>query len=121
MARRSDRGADQQARARGETDDYEVLKAKYLDYCSARICDAFMELEEERVFELAQAAEKEAGSGAPPLSLREIAALLFERTMDELSLPDFDTWVASYQANPEKYDAHLLGLWKTRVEPARSS
>lgn len=99
----------------------EVLHAKYLDYCSARICDVFMELEEERVFELARTAEREAGLDHGSLSFRTIAELLVEKMSGEVALPGFDEWAAAYREDPERYDQHLLGLWKDSVQPAPSS
>ncbi len=119
MARRSEKGQGQKPR-RGEAVD-EVLHAKYLDYCSARICDVFMELEEERVFELARVAEQEAGLDHGSLSFRTIAALLVEKMVGEMALPDYDEWAAAYLEDPERYDQHLLGLWKGSVQPAPSS
>lgn len=76
----------------------------------------FMELEEEQVFDLARTAEREAGAEAGALSFRQIASLLVDKLLDHLPLPDFESWVESYQANPEQYDRHLLGLWRSAVE-----
>lgn len=98
-----------------------VLWAKYLDYCSARVCDVFLEMEEERVFELAQSVENDTDQKRGPLSFHDIARLLVERMLTDLSLPDFPTWAASYEADPEKYEEHLLGLWKSMTEPAGKS
>ncbi len=94
----------------------EVLRAKYLDYCSARVCDVFMELEEEQVFELARLAEKKSGAKQGALNFRDLAALLVEQLLGDMSLPDFETWVKDYRRDPEAYEPHLLGLWKTLVE-----
>lgn len=111
MARRSGKG--EPPRKTG-ADTEEILRAKYLDYCSARVCDVFLELDEERVFQLARAAEERAGVTQGALSFRELASLLVEQLVD-IALPDFEAWAADYQKNPEEYDAHLLGLWKTAV------
>ena len=125
MTRGSSKGerADKETKSRDAEDARlnGVLWAKYLDYCSARVCDVFLELEEERVFELAQSVERETGKGLGSLSFHDIARLLVERMLDELSLPDFPTWAASYEADPEKYEQHLLGLWKSKTEHASSS
>ncbi len=112
MARRA--GSGEQGHGHGTgADSEDVLWAKYLDYCSARICDVFMELEEERVFELARTAEQELGGSQGSLSFREVTALLVDKLLDDLSLPDFEDWAESYRENPERYDPHLLGLWRT--------
>ncbi|UCC71740.1 MAG: hypothetical protein JSV86_15380 [Gemmatimonadota bacterium] len=115
MARRTGKGEPRKPR-KPVAEPEEVLRAKYLDYCSARLCDVFMELEEERVFELARAAEERAGVSQGALSFQEIADLLVEQLMDDLALPNFTTWGEAYQEHPEDYDPYLLGLWKTMVE-----
>lgn len=113
MARRSGEGDQQKSPNVADSD--EILRAKYHDYCSARVCDVFLELDEERVFELAQAAEERAGAAPGALNFRDLASLLVEQLLGDLSLPDFEAWVEDYRQNPEKYDPHLLGLWKGGV------
>ncbi|MEE9245601.1 MAG: hypothetical protein V3U63_05305 [Gemmatimonadota bacterium] len=119
IVRRSEKGVEGKHGSGADVDG--VLWAKYLDYCSAQVCDIFMGLEEERVFELARAAEEEAGLEQGELSFRGIAKLLVEKMRGDLSLPDFEVWAAAYHEDPERYESQLLGLWKRRVEPARSS
>jgi len=121
MARRTGKGEPQKPRGRG-TDAEDVLRAKYIDYCSARVCEVFLELEEERVFELARVAEKRAGVQQGVLNFRDLANLLVEQLLGDLALPDFDTWADDYRRNPEEYDPYLLGLWESSVEsPAPQS
>ncbi len=118
MVRRTDKGEPRRTR-KAIADPEEVLRAKYFDYCSARVCDVFMELEEERVFELARAAEERAGVAMGALNFRDLASLLVEQLVGDMALPDFDTWAVEYTADPEKYDPYLLGLWKMG-EPVKS-
>ncbi len=120
MARRSGKGGLRKPGVTGAESE-EILWAKYLDYCSAQISDLFMGLEEERVFELARVAEKDAGIAQGALSFRDIAALLVGKLVDDLSMPDFESWAESYRQNPEEYDPHLLGLWKTRIKTPAAS
>jgi hypothetical protein len=115
MARRTGKGEPRKPR-KPVAESEDILRAKYLDYCSARLCDIFMELEEERVFELAKLAEQKAGVVQGALSFQQIADLLVEKLMDDLALPDFTTWAEAYQENPAEFDPYLLGLWKTMVE-----
>jgi hypothetical protein len=115
MARRMGKGEPRKSQKSG-TEPEEILRAKYLDYCSARVCDVFMELEEERVFELARAAQEKAGVAQGALNFQQIATLLVEQLIDDLAIPDFESWAADYQRNPEEYDPYLLGLWKSSVE-----
>lgn len=119
MARRTGKGEPRKPR-KAVADSDEVLRAKYLDYCSARVCDVFMELDEERVFELARAAEERAGAPLGALSFKNLAYLLVEKLFGDMSLPDFETWAEDYRRDPERYDPYLLGLWKTGV-PVDSS
>jgi hypothetical protein len=115
MARRVGKGGPRQPRE-ATAEPEEVLRAKYYDYCSARVCDVFLELEEERVFELARAAEQRVGAVPGALNFHDLAALLVEQLLDEMALPDFDSWAADYGRHPERYDPYLLGLWRTAVE-----
>ncbi len=121
MARRS--GKSEPRKPQGSSaEPEEVLRAKYLDYCSARVCDVFMDLEEERVFELARAVEQKKGVAHGVLNFRDLASILVEQLFGDLALPDFETWAEEYRRNPQEYEPHMLGLWKTTVEsPATRS
>lgn len=115
MARSSGKGASRKGPV-SEPDSDDVLWAKYLDYCSARVCEMFTELEEDHVFQLARVAEREAGVDEGALSFREIAELLVEKLLEHMTLPDFESWARSYREHPEKYDPYLIGLWRTAVQ-----
>lgn len=114
MARRSGKGEPRKPHESGAEPE-EVLRAKYLDYCSARVCDVFIELEEEQVFELARAAEKRLGVAQGALNFRDLANLLVEQLLGDMALPDFGAWAEDYRRNPDVYDPYLLGLWKSSV------
>lgn len=116
MARRRSKGEPRKTRGGADAESEEVLRAKYIDYCSARVCEVFMEVEEERVFELARVAEKKAGLQHGVLNFRDLANLLVEQLLDDLALPDYETWVEDYKRHPEEYDPYLLGLWESGVE-----
>ncbi len=120
MVRRTGKGEPRRPQG-SSAESEEILRAKYLDYCSARLCDVFLELEEERVFELARAVEQKAGVTHGALNFRDLANLLVEQLLGDLALPDFDAWAEDYRRNPEQYDPYLLGLWRMGVEsPAPS-
>lgn len=116
MVRRTGKGESPGPRGSESDLDDEVLRAKYLDYCSARICDVFMGLDAEQVFELAKAAEQKAGAAQGTLSFREIASVLVDQLYEDMALPDFNAWAADYRKDPEAYDPYLLGLWKSYLE-----
>ena len=116
MVRRTGKGETQRSGASDSDLDAEILRAKYLDYCSARICDVFMGLDEEQVFELARAAEQRAGVAQASLSFREIASVLVDQLHEDMALPEFDEWAVDYRKDPAAYDPYLLGLWKSYLE-----
>jgi hypothetical protein len=80
-----------------------------------------MELEEEKVFELARAVEQRAGVTHGAINFRDLAGLLVEKLLGDLALPDFETWAEDYLQNPEQYDPYLLGLWRSGVESPATS
>jgi hypothetical protein len=89
-----------------------VLRAKYLDYCSAQVADILLLLSPDEMFVLAQDAARDAGV-ALDLSYDQIVDLATGRVSRKLALPDFETWVREYQADPERFEEHLMGLWKS--------
>ncbi len=123
------------ARAVGPSaSDDRVLRAKYLDWCSARIAERFLQLTPDEIYELAQQASRErttvprgaiVASGAavdtaapwardaePVESFRWIVERVTEVLASTVPLPDFEEWVASYRRSPGRYDDELLGFWK---------
>lgn len=90
----------------------EVLRAKYLDYCSAQVADILLLLSPDEMFVLAQDAAREAGL-AGDLSYDQIVDLATGRVSRKLALPAFEVWVREYQADPDRYDEHLMGFWES--------
>lgn len=111
-----------------EPADAAILRAKYLDWCSAKLADEFLRLTPEEIYELAHASDPGPGSeraaaatvpaapgpGAlpPGLSYRELVARVTEALAARLGLPGFAAWVAAYRAAPDRYEEEMLGLWK---------
>lgn len=97
-----------------------ILRAKYLDWCSAQVADHFLALSPEEIYELAErAVHAETGSGGRPLvasvefsSWRELVERVTGVLADQLELPDFEEWLALYEADPQAVEARLLGFWK---------
>lgn len=95
-----------------------TLRAKYLDWCSARIAERFLELDPEEIYEMARPAESaEAGhSSSSPSAASDSYRVLVQRAtemlLERMSLPPFEEWRRSYAADPGRYDAELLGFWK---------
>jgi hypothetical protein len=99
-----------------------VLRAKYLDWCSARLADLFLRLTPDEIYELAQRAtvyaEPEPGTDAASgvvgteLSYRALVELVTEALTARARLPGFEEWAAAYTESPERFDDELLGLWR---------
>jgi hypothetical protein len=125
-------------------DDGAILRAKYLDWCSARVAERFVSLAPEEVYELAQRTRSASGSrggqeiagtpetpdgGAAPASSFAALAMLgaevesFRMLVErltvvlsaELDLPPFEVWAEAYRSDPAKYDGDLLGFWRDVV------
>jgi hypothetical protein len=89
-----------------------VLRAKYLDYCSAQVADILLLLSPDEMFVLAQDAAREARVG-PDLSYEQIVDLATGRVSRKLALPEFEDWVREYEADPGRFEEELIGLWES--------
>jgi hypothetical protein len=99
-----------------EDDDWElVLRAKYLDYCSAQVADVLLLLSPDEMYVLAEDAAREAGLSGE-LGYDRIVRLATERISSRLALPPFDVWLPDYLANPERYEQYLMGLWESELQ-----
>jgi hypothetical protein len=113
------------------------LRAKYLDWCSARLADRFLALSPDEIYELAERASHgredahvaigASGSAAWPINTRNLAEaavtepenfrILIARVTEVLAetLPTYEDWVEAYQADPARYDEELLGFWREKI------
>lgn len=98
-----------------------VLKAKYLDYCSARLSEIFLSLSDERIYALVEEAAREGRLDMASLSFDEMVKLLTDKLRESVPLPDYETWAREYREDPERYDPFLLGLWEQSVEEPMST
>ncbi len=88
-----------------------VLRAKYLDYCSARVAEILLRLSPDEIFVMA----REAGGtpeGTPALSYDAMVELATTRIYRKLELPRFDEWVAEYKEDPARFEGEILGIWE---------
>lgn len=92
-----------------------VLRAKYLDYCSARLAEIFLSLSDERIFTLVEEAAREGRLNVAELSFDEMVKLVTEKLRASVPLPDYESWTRDYRADPEAYEPYLIGLWKRRL------
>ncbi|MFO8175005.1 MAG: hypothetical protein R6T96_12030 [Longimicrobiales bacterium] len=101
---------------RGEGDPEEVLRAKYLDYCSAQVADILLLLSPDEMYVLAQDAARESDFSGD-LGYEEIVKMATERVARKLALPPFETWVLDYLEHPERYEQYLMGFWEAEHPP----
>lgn len=93
----------------------EVLRAKYLDYCSAQVADLLLYLSPDEIYLLAQRAHRERGATGD-LSYVEIVKIATDWLSERVTLPPFEIWLADYRAHPRLYDEYLMGLWESETE-----
>ncbi len=95
------------------TDD-QVLRAKYLDWCSARVADRLFRLPPEQIYELTRTLGDE---GEPGADFRAIVGRLTEALTRELGLPGFDEWTRQYETSPQQFEADMIGFWREVSRP----
>jgi len=95
-----------------DRDGESVLRAKYRDYCSARVADALLSLSPDEIFALAEARAREANQLAPN-SYNDAIRLATGKIRDRLKLPEYESWTAQYLKDPGRFDPYLMGLWKS--------
>ena len=94
-----------------------VLRAKYLDYCSARVAEVLLGLTADEMYLLAQEVAGESAQADEDLpSFNTIVHLATERITRDLALPDFPDWVEAYAKDPERFEQELLGLWEADLK-----
>ena len=91
--------------------DRSILRDKYLDFCSAQIAEIFLSLSDERIYELVEEAASERNLSPGSLGFDTMVKLVTEKLHESVPLPDLETWIEDYTANPDHYEHLLLGLW----------
>ncbi len=95
-----------------QADSDPVLRAKYADFCSAQLTEVFLSLSDERIYEIVQEEARAQDVTAAAIGFRAMVRLATKRLRESVPLPDFETWKRDYEADPERYDRYLLGLWR---------
>ncbi len=93
----------------------EVLRAKYVDYCSAQVADLLLYLSPDEIYLLAQRAYREDGA-EEELTYIQMVRIATDWLSRKISLPPFDLWLEDYLAHPERYEEYFLGLWESEAE-----
>jgi len=130
----------------GSKNSERILRAKYLDWCSARVADRFLALTPDEIYELAEKATHGRPLVANPVAslssissssdtaldwqnpldpntalsdaepFRALVAKVTEVLADRIGLPTFEEWSAAYQESPADFDGDLLGFWKEEAD-----
>lgn len=92
----------------------EVLREKYLDYCSAQLADLLLYLSPDEIFVLA---ERVSTSDLPEEErvYTRIVEVATRWLAERVKLPPFEVWARDYARHPERYDAYFMGLWESGV------
>ena len=102
---------------RGPDEPLELLRAKYLDYCSAQIADLLVYLTPDEIYLIAHRVRADADVDRG-LGYQEMVRVATDWLAHRVALPPFDVWVEDYARNPAQYDEYLMGLWRLEDEPA---
>lgn len=89
-----------------------VLRAKYLDYCSAQLADLLLYLSPDEIFLVAQ---REARPESGELSYVAMMQTATEWLASRVALPPFEVWLEDYRAHPDRYEEYFMGLWRSEV------
>ncbi len=92
----------------------EVLRAKYLDYCSAQVADLLLFISPDEIYLLAQRAAQERGDPGE-VSYVRMVQVATEWLSEKMALPPFEVWVQDYLAHPDRYEEYFLGLWESEL------
>lgn len=97
--------------------DERVLRAKYLDYCSAQLADLLLYLSPDEIFLLAEKAARDRGETSAG-SYSDMVEVATGWVGDRVTLPPYEVWVEDYIANPEYYERYIMGLWRSDSDGA---
>ena len=123
-----------------------ILRAKYLDWCSARVAESFLALTPDEIYELAEVATHGQPNSVDPIAslspffdpthnehawhntfdpstatsdaepFRMLVSKVTEVLAERIGLPTFEEWSAAYQESPQDFDNELLGFWKEETD-----
>lgn len=101
---------------RPDRSEESVLRAKHLDFCSAKVAEALLSLSPDEMYLLAEeAARTTVTSPASPPGYDTMVRLATERLADRLDLPTFEQFRDAYRTDPAAFDRELLGLWESEL------
>ena len=92
-----------------------VLRAKYLDYCSAQIAERLLSLSPDEVYVLAEHSHRRDGAHGSP-SYDRMVQMATEGIVRRVTLPEFELWAEEYVRDPARYESDLLGFWENEID-----
>ena len=92
----------------------EVLRAKYLDYCSAQLAEILLYLSPDEIYTIAQRAARESQVSSA-VTYERIVQVATRWLSRKVVLPPFEVWVEDYRAHPDRYEEYFMGLWEPRA------
>jgi hypothetical protein len=95
-------------------DAEEILRAKYLEYCSAQIADLLLYLSPDEIYLLAEKASRQSGrSDAPERTYSNLVRAATHWLSSRVALPPFEIWRDDYRIHRDRYESYLMGLWES--------
>ena len=98
----------------GDPGHSEILRAKYLDYCSAQLADLLVFLSPDEIYLIAQRAAQER-EDVGELNYTRMVQTATEWLASKTTLPPFEIWVEDYLAHPELYEEYFMGFWESEL------
>ena len=92
-----------------------VLRAKYLDYCSAQIAERLLSLSPDEVYVLAERSHRRDGAHGSP-SYDRMVQMATEGIVRRMTIPEFELWAEEYVRNPALYEPDILGFWEDEID-----
>lgn len=89
----------------------DLMRAKYLDYCSAQVAEVLLALSPDEIFVMAGGGEM-AEASAASLSYDAMVRMATQRITERLVLPSFEIWAEEYRSDPQQFEDYLMGLWR---------
>lgn len=84
------------------------MRARYLDYCAARISEVFLSLSDERTYALMEEAARDADIEIGSLGFSDMMDLVTNRLREDIPLPSLEEFAEEYREHPGRFDAMLL-------------
>ncbi|MDT8368188.1 MAG: hypothetical protein RQ745_03200 [Longimicrobiales bacterium] len=92
----------------GPDEPPDVLRAKYLDYCSAQLADLLLYLTPDEIFVLSE----EVTMSSPRTGYDRIVEVAMAWLAERVTLPPFEIWLDDYRRHPDRYEEYLMGFWR---------